>query len=74
MQKDLKYLTNTINIETNILDFQLSNTIEQYVYHINANEQQTIFKDMGVKTLCNDKSLDDSKRTTVIFEGLVNLL
>ena len=75
-QKDLKIknLTSTMPIEKTIFDFQLSIMFGKYKSHMNAKEQQTIFKDMGVKTLCNDKSLDDTKRTTVIFEGLVNLL
>ena len=36
--------------ETTILDFQLSNTFEEYESHMNAKEQQTMFKEMGVKT------------------------
>ena len=39
-----------MTIETTILDFQLSNTFEQYESHIYAEEQQTMFKEMGVKT------------------------
>ena len=35
--------------ETNILDFQLSNNFEEYEYHMNANMQQQIFKEMGVR-------------------------
>ena len=37
-----------MSTETTILDFQLSNTFEQYESHMNAKEQQTMFKDMGV--------------------------
>ena len=33
-----------MTIETTILDFQLSNTFEEYESHINANEQQIMFK------------------------------
>ena len=33
-----------MTIETTILDFQLSNTFEEYETHINANEQQIMFK------------------------------
>ena len=53
MQKDLKskkHLITTMTIETTILDFQLSNTFEQYESHIYAEEQQTMFKEMGAKT------------------------
>ena len=37
-------------IETTILDFQLSNTFEQYESYMNAKEQQMMFKEMEVKT------------------------
>ncbi len=37
-----------MTIETTILDFQLSNTFEQYEFYINDEEQQSIFKEMGV--------------------------
>ena len=40
-----------MSIETTILDFQLSNTFEEYESYMYAKEQQTIFKEMGVKTL-----------------------
>ncbi len=33
-----------MSIETTILDFQLSNTFEQYESHMNAEEQQIMFK------------------------------
>ena len=56
-------------IETTILDFQLSNTFEQYESHMNAKEQQTMFKEMGVKIFYIGKSLDDPQRTNVIFKG-----
>ena len=39
-----------MTIETTILDFQLSNTYEEYESHMNAKEQQTMFKEIGVKT------------------------
>ena len=55
--------------ETTILDFQLSNTYEEYESHMNAKEQQTMFKEMGVKTFYIGKSLDDPQRATVIFQG-----
>jgi len=63
-----------MTIETNILDFQLSNTFEEYESHINAKEQQNMFKEIGVKTLYIGKSLDDPQRTTVIFQGPENVL
>ena len=77
MQKDLKskiHLITTMIIETIILDFQLSNTFEQYESYMNAKEQQTMFKEMGVKTFYIGKSLDDPKRATVIFQGPENVL
>ncbi len=49
-----------MTIETTILDFQLSNTFEQYESHMNAEEQQSMFKEMG--------------RATVIFQGPENVL
>ena len=58
-----------MTIETTILDFQLSNTYEEYESHMNAKEQQTMFKEMGVKTLYIGKSLDDPQRVTGIFQG-----
>ena len=62
-----------MNFETTILDCQLSNTFEQDEYHVNAEEQQSMFKEMGVKTFYIDKSLDDPKRPTVIFQGPENV-
>ncbi len=59
-----------MTIETTILDFQLTNTYEEYESHMNAKEQQKMFKEMGVKTL----SLDDPQRATVIFQGPENVL
>ncbi len=35
---------------------------------------QSMFKEMGVKTLYIGKSLDDSQRATVIFQGPENVL
>ena len=57
-----------MTIETTILDFQLSNTFEQYESHMNAKEQLSMVKEMGVK------SLDDPQRATVIFQGPENVL
>ena len=56
-------------IETTILDFQISNTFEQDESHMNAKEQQRMFKEIGVKTFYIGKSLDDPQRATVIFQG-----
>ena len=36
---------------------------------MNTEEQQTMFKEMGVKTFYIGKSLDDPQRATVIFQG-----
>ena len=63
-----------MTIETTILDFQLSNTYEEYESYMNAKEQQTMFKEMGVKTFYIGKSLDDAQRATVIFQGPKNVL
>ena len=46
-----------MTIETTILDFRLSNTFEQYESHMNAEEQQSMFKEMGVKTFFKKKFL-----------------
>ena len=35
---------------------------------MNAKEQQSIFKEMGVKTFYIDKLLNDSQRATEIFK------
>ena len=55
--------------ETTILDFQQSNTYEEYESHMNAKEQQRMFKEMGVKIFYIGKSLDDPQRANVIFQG-----
>ena len=61
-----------MSIETTVLDFKLSNTFEEYEAHMNAPEQQAMFKQMGVKTFYIGKSLEDPKRATVMFQGPVN--
>ena len=61
-----------MSIETTVLDFKLSNTFEEYEAHMNAPEQQVMFKEMGVKTFYIGKSLEDPKRATVMFQGPVN--
>ena len=63
-----------MSIETTVLDFNLSNTFEEYEAHMNAPEQQAMFKEMGVKTFYIGKSLEDPKRATVMFQGPKNVL
>ncbi len=63
-----------MTIETTILDFQLSYTFEQYESHMNAEEQQSILKEMRVKTFYISKSLDDPQMATVFFQGPKNAL
>ena len=62
-----------MTIETTILDFQLSNTYKEYESDMNAEEQQSMFKEMGVKTYYFGKSLDDPQKATVIFQGPENV-
>ena len=40
-----------MSIETTVLDFKLSNNFEEYEAHMNAPEQQAMFKDPEVKPL-----------------------
>ena len=63
-----------MSIETTILDFKLSNTFKEYEAHMNAAEQQAMFREMGVKTFYIGRSLEDPKRATVIFQGPKNIL
>ena len=63
-----------MTIETTILDFQLSNTFEEYESYMNAKEQQAMFKEMGVQTFYIGKSIDNPQRATVIFQGPENVL
>ncbi len=65
---------NFMTIETTVLDFKLSNTFEEYQAHMMAAEQQTMFKQMGVKTFYIGKSLEDPKRATVMFQAPENVL
>ena len=62
-----------MTIET-VLNFKLSNTFEEYKAHMNAPEQQAMFYEMGVKTFYLEKSLDDPKRATVMFQSPENVL
>jgi len=39
-----------------------------------GSEQQTMFKEMGVKTFYIGQCKDDPKRATVMFEGSENVL
>ena len=41
---------------------------------MNAKEQRTIFKEMGVRMFYKGKSLDYPQRATVIFQGPENVL
>ena len=61
-----------MTIETTVFDFKLTNTFEEYESHMNATEQQAMFKEMGVKIIYIGKSLEDPKRATCIFQGPVN--
>jgi len=63
-----------MSIETTVLDFKLSNTFEEYEAHMNAPDQQAMFKEMGVKTFYIGKSLEDPKRATIMFQGPKNIL
>ena len=63
-----------MNNETTILDFKLSNTYEEYKSHMNAKQQHTMFKKIGVKTFYIGKLLDDPQRANVIFQGPENVL
>ena len=58
-----------MSIEANVLDFKLSNTFEEYEAHMNAAEQQAMFKEMGIKTFYIGKSFEYPKRAPVIFQG-----
>ena len=39
---------------------------------MNAEEQQSMFKEIGVKMFCIGKSLYEPQRATVIFQGPEN--
>ena len=41
---------------------------------MNAKEQQMMFKEMAVKTFYIGKSIDDTQRPTVIFQGTKKIL
>tara|TARA_B100000579_G_scaffold435669_1_gene459531 strand:- start:1872 stop:2168 length:297 start_codon:yes stop_codon:yes gene_type:complete len=60
--------------EITVLEFKLSNTFIEYCTHMNAPEQQEMFKDMGVKIFYIGECREDNKRATVMFEGPENIL
>ena len=57
-----------MTIEKTIIDFQLSHTFEQYESHMNTEEQQSMFKEMGVRIFYIGKSLDDPQIATENFQ------
>ena len=63
-----------MTIETTVLDFKLSNTFEEYEAYMNAPDQQAMFTEMGVKIFYIGKSLNESKRAAVMFQGPENVL
>ena len=62
-----------MSTEITVLDFKLRNTFSEYCTHMNAPEQQAMFKEMGVKTFYIGECIGDSKRATVMFEGPENV-
>ena len=63
-----------MSIETTVLDFELSNTFNEYESYMKSSEQQAMFKEMGVKVFYIGKSLDYPHRATVMFQGPENVL
>ena len=63
-----------MSIETTVLDFKLSNTFEGYKAYMNAPKQKAMFKEMGVEIFYIGKSLEDTERATVMFQGPTNVL
>ena len=63
-----------MNIVMTVLDFKLCNTFEEYEAHMNASQQQAMFKEMGVKKFYLGKSLDYPSTATVMFQGPENVL
>ena len=61
-------------IETTVLDFELSNTFQEYKAYMEASEQQVMFSEMGVKIFYLGVSQENPKRATVIFQGSENVL
>ena len=48
-----------MSIETTVLDFKLSNTFEEYEAHMNAPEQQAMFKEIGVGLVGSEMCIRD---------------
>ena len=71
-----------MSIETTVLDFKLSNTFEEYEAHMNAPEQQAMFKEMGVKTFYIGKScneickllLSELSKHEIGYQNLFNII
>ena len=63
-----------MSIETTVLDFKLSNTFEEYEAYMNEPKQKAMFKEMSVKIFYIGKSLEDTERATVMFQGPTNVL
>jgi len=61
-------------IETTVLDFNLSNSFEEYRAYMEAPEQQVMFSQMGVKIFYLGVSQDSPKRAIVMFQGPENVL
>ena len=61
-------------IETTVLDFELSNTFQEYKAYMEAPEQQAMFSEMGVKVFYLGVSQENQKRATVMFQGPENVL
>ncbi|WP_115126649.1 DUF3764 family protein [Synechococcus sp. GEYO] len=61
-------------IETTVLDFELSNTFQEYKAYMEAPEQQVMFSETGVKIFYLGVSQENPKRATVIFQGPENIL
>ena len=62
-----------MTIATTILDFKIINTFWEYESHMNAKEQQTMIKEIGVNIFYIGKSLDNPQRGIVIFKGPKNV-
>ena len=61
-------------IETTVLDFELSNTFQEYKAYMEAAEQQAMFSEMGVKIFYLGVSQENPKRAIVMFQGPESVL
>ena len=61
-------------IETTVLDFELSNTFQEYKAYMEAPEQQAMFSEMGVQIFYLGVSHENPNRATVMFQGPENVL